>query len=58
VGALGVDADCLTFGDALTRARDGFQRLKEVNAGRISERFRKAFPNLNLIDDQGTTARA
>jgi len=53
---LGIGADCLTFGGALLLARDGFQRLNEVNASRINERFQKALPNLNLVDDQAARA--
>lgn len=53
---LGIAADCLTFGGALLLAGDGFQRLKELNATKINERFRAAFPNLNLAD--GETAHA
>jgi hypothetical protein len=54
---VGVGADCLTFGGALLLARDGFQRLKELNARKIGVRFREAFPKLNLADEEAVRAR-
>jgi hypothetical protein len=54
---VGIAADCLTFGGGLILARDGFQRLKDLNESRIAERFRAQFPNLNLVDTEVGRAR-
>ncbi len=54
---LGIGADVLTFVGALLLARDGFQRLKEVNATKVDQRIRKEFPNVNFVDTEATQAK-
>ncbi|HTW79765.1 MAG TPA: hypothetical protein VME23_09510 [Terracidiphilus sp.] len=54
---VGISADLLTFAGGLILARDGFQRLKDLHESKIDDRFRKQFPNLNMVDAEKRRAR-
>jgi hypothetical protein len=54
---VGISADLLTFAGGLILARDGFQRLKDLHDSKIDDRFRKQFPNLNMVDAEKRRAR-
>lgn len=50
--AIGILADSLTFLGGVLLTRDAFRRLRDLKDKRTDEEFRRAFPKLNLTDQE------
>jgi hypothetical protein len=55
---IGILADSLTFLGGLLLARDAFRRLQDLKDKRTDDEFRRAFPKLNLSDQEWADAIA